>query len=150
MSAKRVIAFPQPQVITNPVIVDKFPTSPLTKGNISLLQYKIFEKLKNSNRFYLTSLTKEASADHIAFLNSVLSDLTAQDHLVEMAYLLKEFVDIIPVELLNEPPPLRDKQHAVDLVFSSQLPSLSHYRSNTAEHAELNKQVQELLSKVFF
>ena len=40
-------------------------------------------------------------------------------------------------------------QHAIDLIPNSQLPNLPHYSLNPTERAELNRQVQELLSKGF-
>ena len=61
--------------------------------------------------------------------------------------MLEEFADIVPNELPSELPTLRDTQHAIDLVPSSQLPNLPHYRLNPSEQAELNRQVEELLSK---
>ena len=48
-----------------------------------------------------------------------------------------------------ELPLLRSIQHAIDLVPESQLPNLLAYRLNPSKHAELKKQVEELLSKGF-
>jgi len=53
--------------------------------------------------------------------------------------LLKEFVDVVPEEIPSELPPLRDIQHVIDLVPSSQLPNLPHYRLNPTECEELNR-----------
>ncbi len=55
----------------------------------------------------------------------------------------------MPNELSSELPPMRDIQHAIDLVFGSQLPNLPHYRMNPMEQAELNKQVDEVVTKGF-
>ena len=43
-----------------------------------------------------------------------------------MKNLLYDFVDLVPDELPSERPPLRDIQHVIDLVPSSQLPNLPH------------------------
>ena len=58
-----------------------------------------------------------------------------------MKNLVDDFVDMVLDELSSELPPLRDIQHAIDLVSSSQLPNLPHHRMNPKEREELNRQV---------
>ena len=60
---------------------------------------------------------------------------------LEVKNLLYDFVDMVPDELPSELPPLRDIQHAIDLVTGSQLPNLPHYRKNPKEREWLNRQV---------
>lgn len=79
-------------------------TLPLMKGTISLLQYKTFEKLGNSNRFYLTVLTRGTSTNPITFPNSPLSEPLSQGPPDEIIDLLKEFANIVPKDLPSELP----------------------------------------------
>ncbi|XP_057958649.1 uncharacterized protein LOC131151421 [Malania oleifera] len=55
----------------------------------------------------------------------------------EVFPILSEFEDVI-FEPPSELPPMRDIQHAIDLVPSSSLPNLPHYRMNLKEHDEAN------------
>jgi hypothetical protein len=66
-----------------------------------------------------------------------------------LQHLLQQFKDVFPEELPSQLPPLRDVQHAIDLVPGSSLPNLPHYRMSPAEHKELQRQVQELEQKGF-
>ncbi|KAL6320193.1 hypothetical protein AAG906_004702 [Vitis piasezkii] len=63
--------------------------------------------------------------------------------------ILDDFSDLWPAELPNELPPMRDVQHAIDLILGASLSNLPTYRMNPTEHAELKRQVDELLTKGF-
>ncbi|RVW76445.1 Transposon Tf2-12 polyprotein [Vitis vinifera] len=63
--------------------------------------------------------------------------------------ILDDFSDLWPTELRNELPHMRDVQHAIDLILGASLPNLPAYRMNPIEHAELKRQVDELLTKGF-
>jgi len=67
----------------------------------------------------------------------------------DVSSLLNEFRNIVPDELPDVLPPLRDIQHAIDLVSGSQLPNLLHYRMNFVERAKLNRKFEGLLEKSF-
>lgn len=56
---------------------------------------------------------------------------------------------MFPEDLLDELPLMCDIQHAIDLVLGAALPNLLHYQMNPTEHAEVKKQVDELLRKGF-
>ena len=67
----------------------------------------------------------------------------------EVRGVLKEFLDVFPSKLPDALPLMRDVQHVIDLVPGATLLSLPHYRMNPNEHAELQRQVCELLQKGF-
>ena len=52
-------------------------------------------------------------------------------------------------KLPDELPPLRDIHRAKDFMSGSSFANLCHYRMNLTDHAELRRQVDELLQKSF-
>ena len=79
----------------------------------------------------------------------VPSDSSSVDVPLEVKNFLGDFVDMVPDELPSELPPLRDIQHAIDLVLGSQLPNLPHYRMNPKKREELNRQVEGIFERGF-
>jgi hypothetical protein len=75
-----------------------------------------------------------------------MSPVPALERPPDVSDLLTEFQDVIPDDLPDELPPLRDIQHAIDFIPGSQLPNLPYYRMNPKE---LNKQVEGLIQKAF-
>ena len=66
---------------------------------------------------------------------------------IEAAKVLREYADVIPNELPDGLPPKRDIQHHIDLLPGASLPNLAAYRMNPTQHAELNRQVADLIQK---
>ena len=67
---------------------------------------------------------------------------------VEVAKVLEEYADVIPKELPDGLPPKRDIQHHIDLIPRASLPNQVAYRMSPTQHAELSRQVAELIKKV--
>ena len=72
---------------------------------------------------------------------------THEEQPEEVKSVLQEFKDVFLKELPDHLPPMRDIQHTIDFLPGATLPNLPHYRMSLAEHAELQRQVEELLRK---
>ena len=70
-------------------------------------------------------------------------------HPQKIASLFESFKDVFSENLSDHLLPMRNIQHAIDLVLGATLPNLPYYRFNPTEHAELKHQVEELLRKEF-
>ena len=61
--------------------------------------------------------------------------------------ILQEFDDVFPDELPPGLPPLRGIEHRIDLIPGAPLPNRAAYRTNPKETKEIERQIQDLLSK---
>jgi hypothetical protein len=61
--------------------------------------------------------------------------------------LLQEFKDIFPEDIPSGLPPIKGIEHQIDLVPGASIPNKPAYRSNPEESKELQRQVEELMSK---
>ena len=109
----------------------KCDISKLLERNFHILKCKKFEREGIEIGMCLALVAKE-----------VPSYSTIVDVPLEVKNSLDDFVDMVSDELPSELPPLRDIQHAIDLVSDSQLSNLLHYRMNPKEREGLNRQVE--------
>ena len=61
--------------------------------------------------------------------------------------LLQEFEDVFLEEIPNELPPIRGIEHQIDFVPGAAIPNRPAYRSNPEETKELQRQVEDFMSK---
>jgi len=100
-----------------------------------------------SSKLINKEITKRSTV--VALVAREITDDSQEQISPTMTPILKEFANVFPKELLDYLPPMRDIQHAIDLVPGSSLPNLPHYRMNPTEYAELKGQIDELLGKGF-
>jgi len=108
-------------------------------------------KEKNLNLICPKEIEKEViSGTQIIVL--VAREVGKESHqtiLPEVTPIITDFADVFPNDLSDQLPLMRNIQHAIDLVPGVTLPNLPHYQINPVEHAELQRQVEKLLSKGF-
>ena len=61
--------------------------------------------------------------------------------------LLQEFEDVFPDDIPSGLPSIRGIEHQIDFVPGASIPNRLAYRSNPEETKELQRQVEELMSK---
>lgn len=81
--------------------------------------------------------------------NQILTTNTFDDFEVPSSVktLLQDFQDMFPPNVPNGLPPLRGIEHQIDLIPGASLPNRPAYRSNPQETKEIQRQVDELISK---
>ncbi|XP_058202794.1 uncharacterized protein LOC131317247 [Rhododendron vialii] len=119
--------------VLNPL--NDIPISVASQGPVSLLSYRAFEQV----------FSKEKVVYALVAVGEDKED--ARDVPEEVSSLFRRFKGLFPDELPARLPPLRDIQHRIDLIPGAILPNLPHYRMSPNEHAELERQVEDLLKK---
>ena len=119
-----------------PINMSKKTEAPKAKG-LNIISPKAFERVAIQESIVFVLFARELHGE------------THEEQPEEVKSVLQEFKDVFPEELPDHLPPMRDIQHAIDFVPGATLPNLPHYRMSPAEHAELQRQVEELLRKGF-
>jgi len=93
---------------------------------MSLISHAQIEKILNE-RFTCYALMARETEPNI--------EVPIPEHITPI---LKGFSEILSKDLPSQFPPIRDIQHAIDLVSEATLSNLPHYRMNPAEYASYN------------
>lgn len=94
---------------------------------------------------------KEAKEVHALVVKQEITNVDSSNPEVPnvIKTILEDFVDVVPNDLSEGLPPLKDIQHQIDLVSSASLPKLPHYKMSPQETEILQEKFQELLDKGF-
>ena len=134
------------------LMVIKSESTPLSQNQRQSSRRTRFQK-KQKSLHLVDAKTMEQDVRKRSVIFALVAADSSQDYCMDIPLeaepILAEFTQVFPEELPDHLPPLRDIQHAIDLVPGATLPNLPHYRLNPTEHAELKRQVDELLKKGF-
>ncbi|KAI0522935.1 hypothetical protein KFK09_005324 [Dendrobium nobile] len=111
----------------------KFSLEDMGNAQLMVTQAECRMALQQSEGGYLV-LVKETAAEH--------SPLPP-----EVQPLLNEYKEVWAEELPAGLPPMREVQHAIDLLPGVSLPNRPPYRLRPDEHLELRRQIEELLAR---
>ncbi|PKA48827.1 hypothetical protein AXF42_Ash021250 [Apostasia shenzhenica] len=127
------------------------PSPPLLTSKRATIAPKKPDKKKELHLISASEVEREITSEGFVWAVAIheLQEAPTAEHPPEVIPLLSEFTEIFPDDLPDSLPPMRDIQHAIDLVLGSTLPNLPHYRLNPTEHVELKRQVDDLLRKGF-
>jgi len=121
------------KLVLDPLQISEFDTP---KDAVPVLTMRQFSRAMMEEKMVLLVVSRETKQDDGSFP-------------AELTTLLDEFQDMMPDEIPKQLPPMRDVQHAIDLIPGSSLPNLPHYRMSPTENEELNRQIQQLLDRGF-
>ncbi|XP_022851801.1 uncharacterized protein LOC111373499 [Olea europaea var. sylvestris] len=147
------VPHPQPYSVSwvDTSSIAKTHLNPLSPKPVDSQQTKKIVERKGLHMISPTKFERTLKEDSVVFAVVVMEVSSKSPILTpdEVQSVLQEFRDVFPEYLPDILPPLRDIQHAIDLVPGSSLPNLPHYRMNPTEHPEFQMQVEELLHKGF-
>ena len=119
-----------------------------------LISNKPSNVTSNSKSSYLISereLEKEICSNNVVYIlvsNEIRIDQDKQaKRPYELESVLEEFKDVFPKELPPGLPPIRGIEHQIDLIPGAPLPNKAAYRSNPEETKEMQRQIEELMTR---
>ena len=129
----------------------KIILNPLKPKPLDMSKKKKVPRAKGLNIISPKEFERVAVQESIVFVLVArkLHGETCEEQPEEVKSMLQKFKDVFLEELPYHLLPMRDIQHAIDFAPGLTLPNLPHYRMSPGEHAELQRQVEELLRKEF-
>ncbi|XP_025623583.2 transposon Tf2-1 polyprotein [Arachis hypogaea] len=100
------------------------------------------------NSYYLNSMIVNCSGTECQGIMLLTAGVSGDDQSLEQIPVVYEFPDVFPDDI-NEFPPNREVEFAIELVPGSGPISITPYRMSPLEMAELKAQLEDLLSKHF-
>ncbi|KAG7556876.1 Integrase catalytic core [Arabidopsis suecica] len=132
----------------------KHSLAPLTPQEVHEMQLAMSKGAKSKKtNLYITPSTVLRSVNSqdkvllMVFKEGLFSGQEEKDLPPEILELLERFKEVFPEEIPPGLPPIRGIEHQIDLVPGAPLPNRPAYRVNPEEAKELEKQVQDLMSK---
>jgi hypothetical protein len=105
------------------------------KDSTFILSKSEFTEILEESQIAFALVVKEVNGDKSTLISG------------PMVPLLEQFQNLVPDEIPVGLPPMRSVQHCIDFIPGAVLPNKAAYRMNPTENAELQRQVDELLSK---
>ncbi|CAJ2671722.1 unnamed protein product [Trifolium pratense] len=128
----------------------KIAMAPVLQFNKNLKEKKLSFLVMTHNEKELDDAVKETKCFCPVVINRLMSAMKEEILISgEVLEILKDFNELIADELTNDLPPMRDIQHQINLIPSSSLPNLPHYRMSPKENEILREQIEDLLKKGF-
>ncbi|XP_074299792.1 uncharacterized protein LOC141630959 [Silene latifolia] len=129
---KRIVLKPM-----SPQAVHALGSKPKAKSHAAMLigERYVERAIDHGEQVYLLVAKENSSANVVLQEHSPIDDL------------LEEFGDVFPDELLAGLPPIRGIEHQIDLIPGSSLPNKAAYRCNPEERKELQKKIDELMTR---
>jgi hypothetical protein len=110
------------------------------------------DKSKKESKPLVSLITKAQVKDAVEELQTMCLVLLFEPNKevvlpAEIEQLLADYMDVVPEEVPQGLPPMRDIQHAIDFIPGAVIPNRPAYRMSPQEHTEVQRQVEELLKK---
>ncbi|XP_071713605.1 uncharacterized protein [Rutidosis leptorrhynchoides] len=123
----------------------KFTLCPYSNSSIPRASKEKEKQITLCSREAFLAEVRNAPTIFAVFIKG--NDMSIKNTPPKLHHLLSEFESIMPDDIPDGFPPLRDIQHQIDFVPGASIPNQPHYQMSPTEHAILQDMVEELLKK---